>query len=140
MALFRTSSGGGGGMTETVIWTNPSPSSSFSEQDIALSNDYNNYDLIKIYYKISSADTIADISSSYIYIPMEDFLKTLYSFTPQILYGLAAIKNGYQYHRAIAANNYNGKRWISFYTCYRAQVSASYNGYCIPTKISLCKI
>lgn len=49
--------GGGGGMTETVLWTNSSPTSSFAEQTVTLSQDMSNFDYLKIDFSLSTSDT-----------------------------------------------------------------------------------
>lgn len=59
MALYRCTSGSGGGMTETVLWTNPSPSSDFSTTSIDLGETILNYDLLRVKVranKVSGAD------------------------------------------------------------------------------------
>lgn len=43
--------------SETVLWTNPSPTSSFAAQTVTLSDDINNYDYIKMVYKYSTSDS-----------------------------------------------------------------------------------
>lgn len=49
---------GGGDLKETVLWTNPSPTSSFIAQTITLSDDMNNYQFLKVVSTISkSSDT-----------------------------------------------------------------------------------
>ena len=49
MSLYRC--GGGGGMLEeTVLWTNPSPTSDFAAQTVTLSDSISNYDYIKFEY------------------------------------------------------------------------------------------
>ena len=54
MAFYRT--GGGGSATETVLWTNGSPTAQFAPQDVTLSDDIDNYDFLKIEF-ISTAST-----------------------------------------------------------------------------------
>lgn len=45
---------GGGGMTETLLWENDSPTTTFSAKTITLSDSMDNYDYIKILYYVES--------------------------------------------------------------------------------------
>lgn len=44
-------------MTETALWTNNSPTSSFAVQDITLSQNYTNFEYLKIAYRWSTSDS-----------------------------------------------------------------------------------
>ena len=46
---------GGGGLTETTLWTNSSPSSTFSAQSVSV-GDLTPYDYIKIVWRWSTSD------------------------------------------------------------------------------------
>lgn len=77
MALYRCSSnnsggGGGGTLTETTLWTNSSPSSAQTNTTISLSNNINNYDYLRIYWKRDTS-TNEDIS---VMVSVDDFKKT----------------------------------------------------------------
>lgn len=54
MAFIRC---GGGGMTETTLWTNPSTSSSLAAGDVTLSQSIANFDLLKFEFNYSTSDT-----------------------------------------------------------------------------------
>lgn len=56
MALFPCNVGGGGTLSETVLWTNPSPTASFAGQTITLSSDINNFKYLKIVCKLSTSN------------------------------------------------------------------------------------
>lgn len=45
-----------GGSTETVLWTNNSPTSSFAVQSVTLSDDYTNYDYLEFYFRSTTSD------------------------------------------------------------------------------------
>lgn len=45
-------------MPKTILWTNPSPTSSFSSQNIGLSDDINNYDYLGVSAKQYTGDDI----------------------------------------------------------------------------------
>ena len=71
MAFYRT--GGGGSATETVLWTNASPSSSFSNKTVNLSGSLSDYDYIKVIWKYNySSDTRASVI-----MPMTDFVNSI---------------------------------------------------------------
>lgn len=67
--------GGGGSLTETVLWTNASPTSTFAAQVVTLSDDMNNYTYLKFEYRHSTTD-----SNLYEIIVPVDLYKT--SLTP----------------------------------------------------------
>ena len=57
LCTLRGAGGGGGGkLVETVLWTNPSPTSAFSAQAVTLSETIDNYDYIKILFRKSTSD------------------------------------------------------------------------------------
>lgn len=58
LCTLRTQGGGGGAkVIETVLWTNPSPSSNFSAQTVTLSDSIDNYDYIKVNYNYSASSS-----------------------------------------------------------------------------------
>jgi hypothetical protein len=54
-------------MTETTLWTNPSPSSSLAGGDVTLSQSIANYDLLKFTWRYSTDDTTSIIT--YVDVP-----------------------------------------------------------------------
>lgn len=58
-------------MTETVLWTNPSPTSDFTSQTVTLSDDINNYAFIKIQFRRS----IGDSTTANVIYAIEDLKK-----------------------------------------------------------------
>ena len=54
MAFIRC---GGGGVSETTLWTNSSPSSSLSGGDVTLSQSIANFDLLKFEFNYSTSDS-----------------------------------------------------------------------------------
>lgn len=55
---FHNSGGGGGErLVETVLWTNPDPTSDFAAQTVNLSDSIGNYDYIAFTYKLQKAQT-----------------------------------------------------------------------------------
>lgn len=69
MALFPCNVGGGGTLSETVLWTNPSPTASFAAQTITLSSDINNFKYLKIVYKLSTSNN----TESYAIYAVDEF-------------------------------------------------------------------
>ena len=68
----NNSSGGGGQMVETVLWTNPNPSvaTGFAAQAATLSDDINNYEWIAVEYaRIYNALT----SINKVYLKVSDY-------------------------------------------------------------------
>jgi hypothetical protein len=49
---------GGGNLKETVLWTNNAPTSNFTAQNIALSDNLTNYKYLKCVYSISAATDV----------------------------------------------------------------------------------
>lgn len=70
MAFYRT--GGGGSATETVLWTNPSPTAEFGKKSVTLSDDINNYDYIAVEY-IYSKSSVDETEKSKSIMSVADF-------------------------------------------------------------------
>ena len=58
MAFIRCLSGNSQKFKETVLWTNPDPTSDFETQTITLSDDMTNYDFLRIEGKAHKNDTV----------------------------------------------------------------------------------
>lgn len=48
---------GGAALTESILWTNSSPTSSFASKDISLNDSFLNYSYIKFSYKIKTSSS-----------------------------------------------------------------------------------
>ena len=70
LCTLRTKGGGVAKQTETVLWTNPSPSSSFAGQTVTLSDDIKNYDYVGI--RCSAGSNYPN--GTYIYYKVADIL------------------------------------------------------------------
>ena len=56
LCTLRTKGGGGGAtQTETVLWTNPSPTSDFGQTTVTLSDSISNYNYIAVKWKVSTS-------------------------------------------------------------------------------------
>ena len=89
----NNSSGGGGQMVETVLWTNSNPSAStFAAQAATLSDDIDNYDYICVEY----ARTYNQLTTkSKVYYPVSDYKVYRYS-NGNLCGGFGAYFNAYQ--------------------------------------------
>lgn len=58
LASLKKIGGSGEQYTETVLWTNPSPTADFANQTVTLSENINNYDYIKFTWKRAKADSL----------------------------------------------------------------------------------
>jgi len=66
---------GGGDMSETVLWTNPNPTSGFSATTVTLSQAVTDFKFFKYVYRVSTTDsTIYSIIMS-----VEDFVNSVSS-------------------------------------------------------------
>lgn len=83
-----------GGMSETVLWTNSSPTSNFATQNVTLSESIDNYKYIK--FQIRPSRTNGQGNEIGCIISVEDFKKTPYPPTTQ-----------YNTHLAFGARNTN---------------------------------
>ena len=71
LCTLRTKGGGGGKYTETSLWTNPSPTSSFSGQTVTLSDSVSNYKYIAIKSGFNSS-YYSDSESMTIVVPVDE--------------------------------------------------------------------
>lgn len=118
----------GGNMTETVLWTNTSPSSSFASQTVTLSQSIDNFDYIKITQKIhtSISGELATL------IPVEDFKKCLSAADTHFNMAFSVNYSGQVYCRRIF---YDSGTTVNFNNAYYVNNSGSSNSVCIPLKI-----
>lgn len=77
LCTLRTKGGGGGEQyNETVLWTNPSPSSNFATQTITLSDSLDNYEYVGVSWAYStSAQTGSNTNREVMLV--EDFKKAI---------------------------------------------------------------
>ena len=125
MAWFKT--GGGGALSETVLWTNSSPTTSFAAKTVTLSQSIANFERVRIYWRGStSLATEASIDVS---------ISDLQSFTGNsALRGSLGIinTNGSNYTRSFA---YVNNTSIAFTNAYPFDNTSAVNIVAIPTKI-----
>lgn len=127
--------GGGGSLTETVLWTNPNPSSAFGAQAVTLSDSLSNYDYIGIdnYYDTAYADTSATPLMS-----VEDFKKCIYS-TSTTIPRMALTLGGERSSKWFRYVNYVSDTSIQFSIGRTTSTTTSGNA-CIPTRVIGIKV
>lgn len=115
--------------TETVLWTNPSPTSQFATQTITVS-DLSEYDYIRVYFRVSkSIDTELSVIMS-----KADFYNSIEGNTKDVLSIGATGTTG----TAVCRQIYNlSNTQIKFGSAFTS--SGINNDYAIPTKVSAIK-
>lgn len=126
MAWFKT---GGGALNETVLWTNPSPTSTFAAQEITFSDDVNNYKYIKVYFRLSTSNSAI---SSVMY-DIETFLNLKTLSTLERFYGCMCsyVGSGNVARRL----GYSSSGKFQFYNAANIGAASQSNTACIPTKV-----
>lgn len=129
LCTLRTKGGGGGAKyTETSLWTNSAPTSTFAGQDVTLSDDINNYDCLKFTYRVTTS--VADLLN-YI-ISVSDFKKSLSGMSPHhCILGLSSNDSGAHTRRVY----YKTDTSVTFDSSYQINVVATANTTCIPLSI-----
>lgn len=123
--------GGGGGLTETTLWTNSSPTSDFASSTQTISS-LSDYKYIKIYWKPykSSSGNLGEML-----IPI-DIFKTMTdantSYIPSMAFG-SRNSSGDTYLRRVF---YVSATQVKFTTSQKPGSSGSSASYCIPTQIT----
>lgn len=128
LCTLRTKGGGGAKQTETVLWTNSAPTSSFAKQDVTLSDDINSYDYLKFTYRVttSAADFL-----NYI-ISVSDFKKSVESTSSHhCVLGLSTDDSVAHTRRVY----YKTDTTVNFNNAYQLNAAASNNATVIPTSI-----
>lgn len=118
--------GGSEKYTETVLWTNPDPSSSFAGQNVTLSDSIGNYKYMKITWKTTTSDTA--YSSAYVLV---SDLASMTAANGNRFVSISCMWTNV-YKRNIT---YNSATSIGISTSYRENASGSNNGVCIPLEI-----
>ena len=129
LCALRKVGGGTSQLTETTLWTNSSPNSSFALQDVTLSQSTSGFQYVKIYWKILNTST-ALVGS--IIIGIEDWdLST--EVNSHLKFGIGSYANG-PIVRAVCKGNSAGTK-VHFGSSYQTGTSTTHNTENIPTKI-----
>ena len=100
MALYRCGSGGVTS-TETVLWENASPSSSFSEQTVQLSQSMENFDFIKVTFILSTTNG----ATGAIIVPIQTIMNSLNNTNNTFRTSIGVRLSGYNYVRPLFINS-----------------------------------
>jgi len=131
LCQLKKKGGGNGKMSETVLWTNPSPNAQQSNQTITLSKSVSNYDVIRIYYKGYYTNSSADVK--YIDFPI-DFVTQAYVAEGHLQMVVAEYdSNGYTQGRVV---RYTNATQFELTQSFRIGGTNNYNANNIITKIS----
>ena len=87
ISLEKNGSGGSQKLQETVLWTNSSPTSSFSQQTITLSDNLSNYDYISLTWCSSTSNTSKTLTAM---LRISDFMNS-----KNVLNGISIQAGGY---------------------------------------------
>ena len=128
MALYRCSSGSGGGsLTETVLWENPNKSASFGNQEVDISADWSTFDYIGFYCKASKDDNDSTAIAEY-FLPSS----MAYPFPSNMRTGVNCVQSGVVYGRNIRTVEGNN---LKLYITTAGGGSSTNNNYLTPIKI-----
>lgn len=125
MAWYKC--GGGGALSETVLWTNPSPTSNLSIGNKTLSQSVDNFKKIRVYYRLSTSNS----TTSYVTYDVEEFKKFLLAGTNAAA-GIAYRAPNISYVRTFY---YVDTTTISFGSCYKLRATSTDDSLIIPTKV-----
>lgn len=119
-----------GTFTETKLWTNSSPTTGFTSQNVTLSSDINNFDYIKVVviHGISSPFTTRE---SNVLVPISDFISE-YTASATGGYWTAS---GSNYFYQLRPFYYVNGTTIKFGGSMSTSGSSSSNSYAIPKEI-----
>lgn len=135
LCTLRTKGGGGGRYKETSLWTNPNPSSSYSNGTVTLSDDIDNYDYIKFTYKPWT--TSSQIMSSL--YPLSDVKLSVSgnSTTHSVMSMICNLTDNSNFARRVY---YASDTSITFNASYQINASNSSANTNIPQQIIGCKL
>ena len=131
MALIRANtSGGGGSLTETLLWTNTAPTTAISSAtDYTLSDDIDKYTFIKLVYR----RTTTNATEYTMYYTPDYILESNQSgSTPRPLptFGIQD-SSSYMYIRTFKGYT-SDKKKIRIGTCYQQATTTAQAASCIP--------
>lgn len=123
---------GGGKMSETVLWTNSAPTSSFRYGEVTLSQDIDNFKYIAIKWAFSTSYR-SDANTARVLISIEDFKRMSDTGTSQdINITLGNKSSAGEYSRRIA---YHSDTKFYFSYAFKVGTSSDDGSQCIPLQI-----
>lgn len=132
MNLFECIGGGNSELQETVLWTNSSPTSSFANQVVTLSDDINNYDYIKFYFRVSTSNG----NSQNVIASVKDFKNLTDATTSNSFVSLSSPNEYTGSYRMVRRLNYVSATSVRINTSVRANGQGSDDTLIIP--IAIC--
>ena len=121
----------GGGLKETVLWTNNAPTSDLDAQTVTLSDDITKYKYIAVNYNYSSTNTTEQYQYQVI-MPVSVFVKSVYpvqNYIPQMQLGVySSIAN-------VRTVMYVSATSVRFSPANNVGQTGTSNNRCIPTSI-----
>lgn len=143
MAYIEMQNGNGGGMTETVLWTNPNPTTSFAPQTITLSQSVSNFKLFGLYFIANTTNQPNNIIAEYFSMEYCDVNMNKADKDNNIITNKSSSfcltdKNPTRLHRwfTFGDTNYNSIRFwygMFFNTTYPSGYNS--NNCCVPIKV-----
>lgn len=119
------------GFSETLLWENSAPATSFEAQDMTLNYNISSYDFIKIVYRQGTSSS----ATNEVYAPASLFPEYIQSAGHRcVTLGLRNSSN----------DSYNRQIWyvsdskLHAANCLKASASGTSNGLCIPTYVYGC--
>lgn len=131
---LRKKGGGGQQYTETSLWTNSSPSSAFSGQDVTLSESIDNFKYIAVKYKATTTSTSDSQMGTVIY-KAEDIKKATSpsaALQPVGAFGNLNANNTNYFYRYIV---YKGSTTLYLSNSYSINASGNNTSLAIPLEI-----
>lgn len=123
---------GGGGLKETVLWTNSAPTNTFNSQAITLSDSIDNYDYVRVYWRVSTTNSTL---GSILFAPSE--LLNLEAGTVSAFGSRTSNGSTTTYFRFLQRNSSTS---LAVSTCLQRNTSTAANSTVIPTQITGCKL
>lgn len=122
---------GGKKYTETSLWTNPSPTSTFASQTVNLSESIDNYEYIKVKYVYATSATQIELVSI---LPVSEFKTYQINSTAggSGVLGMISATNS-QYARSYFYANNGGS--VAFAAAFQINSTTSNNSWLIPIEI-----
>ena len=134
LCTLRKKGGGGGKYTETSLWTNPSPTSNFSGQDVTLSESIDNFKYIAVKFK-STTTSSSDSQMATVIYKVEDIKKaTSPSAALQPVSAFGNLNSGntnYNYRYIV----YKGSTTLFIANAYSINASGNNSALAIPLEI-----
>lgn len=135
LCTLRTKGGGSAKYTETSLWTNSAPTSTFAAQDVNLSDNISSYAYIKVRFAYGIASGYTDIQSEVIY-KTDKLSKT--SNVANVVPSIGCISttgNGYRFSRQFYKNGDNKIHFDAAFYVTGTSGNTSYTDNLIPLEI-----